>query len=118
MRISDWSSDVCSSDLLLSPNGLDGPSPSTSAPTSVASPTAVAFAAGRSATNTRVMRPSLPVYQWRMNMWSETKPVYLHLYASPSFRSEDHTSELPSLMRISYAEYCLKKKQNSAGTIT
>src|SRR3546814_4454486 len=27
------------------------------------------------------------------------------------FRSEEHTSELPSLMRISYAVFCLKKKQ-------
>src|SRR3546814_9306843 len=26
------------------------------------------------------------------------------------FRSEEHTSELPSLMRISYAVLCLKKK--------
>src|SRR3546814_2143364 len=29
-----------------------------------------------------------------------------------SFRSEEHTSELQSLMRISYAVYCLKKKTN------
>src|SRR3546814_7638318 len=28
-------------------------------------------------------------------------------------RSEEHTSELQSLMRISYAAFCLKKKQNS-----
>src|SRR3546814_9377397 len=28
-------------------------------------------------------------------------------------RSEEHTSELPSLMRISYAVFCLKKKNNS-----
>src|SRR3546814_12582923 len=93
MRISDWSSDVCSSDLhgsvrsdlralstsdlpsgahaysLLSPNGLDGTSPGTSAPTSVASPTAVACAAGRSATNTRFMRPSPHVSR------SEERPV-------------------------------------------
>src|SRR3546814_9631703 len=27
-------------------------------------------------------------------------------------RSEEHTSELQSLMRISYADYCLKKKKN------
>src|SRR3546814_4457457 len=29
-------------------------------------------------------------------------------------RSEEHTSELQSLMRISYAVFCLKKKTNSA----
>src|SRR3546814_4909831 len=28
-------------------------------------------------------------------------------------RSEEHTSELQSLMRISYADFCLKKKKNS-----
>src|SRR3546814_10724081 len=27
-------------------------------------------------------------------------------------RPEEHTSELPSLMRISYAVFCLKKKKN------
>src|SRR3546814_7007771 len=30
---------------------------------------------------------------------------------SHSFRSEEHTSELQSLMRISYAVFCLKKKK-------
>src|SRR3546814_4001362 len=29
-------------------------------------------------------------------------------------RSEEHTSELQSLMRISYADFCLKKKKQSA----
>src|SRR3546814_6742974 len=31
----------------------------------------------------------------------------------PAFRSEEHTSELQSLMRISYAVFCLKKKKNT-----
>src|SRR3546814_5211526 len=30
----------------------------------------------------------------------------------PETRSEEHTSELQSLMRISYAVFCLKKKKN------
>src|SRR3546814_3743973 len=30
---------------------------------------------------------------------------------APSIRSEEHTSELQSLMRISYAVFCLKKKK-------
>src|SRR3546814_5868866 len=29
----------------------------------------------------------------------------------PAYRSEEHTSELQSLMRISYAVFCLKKKK-------
>src|SRR3546814_8092966 len=32
-------------------------------------------------------------------------------------RSEEHTSELQSLMRISYAVFCLKKKQNRSKEI-
>src|SRR3546814_7815186 len=32
--------------------------------------------------------------------------------AHDSVRSEEHTSELQSLMRISYAVFCLKKKKN------
>src|SRR3546814_8892274 len=35
---------------------------------------------------------------------------WLHYLSVPS-RSEEHTSELQSLMRISYAVFCLKKKQ-------
>src|SRR3546814_10525928 len=33
-----------------------------------------------------------------------------HLHAAAAIRSEEHTSELQSLMRISYAVFCLKKK--------
>src|SRR3546814_2869584 len=34
------------------------------------------------------------------------------------WRSEEHTSELQSLMRISYAVFCLKKKKNNRKTTT
>src|SRR3546814_6619051 len=34
------------------------------------------------------------------------------------FRSEEHTSELQSLMRISYAVFCLKKKKQKHSRIT
>src|SRR3546814_1784427 len=34
-------------------------------------------------------------------------------YSQAEVRSEEHTSELQSLMRISYAVFCLKKKQRS-----
>src|SRR3546814_6749874 len=37
--------------------------------------------------------------------------------APRSARSEEHTSELQSLMRISYAVFCLKKKQTTIDTI-
>src|SRR3546814_7473516 len=32
---------------------------------------------------------------------------------APDFRSEEHTSELQSLMRISYAVFCLKKQKKT-----
>src|SRR3546814_8020040 len=35
-----------------------------------------------------------------------------------SCRSEEHTSELPSLMRLSYARFCLKKKNTNENTET
>src|SRR3546814_3717393 len=37
----------------------------------------------------------------------------LALFAAVLVRSEEHTSELQSLMRISYAVFCLKKKKHS-----
>src|SRR3546814_8483614 len=37
--------------------------------------------------------------------------------AQPSLRSEEHTSELQSLMRISYAVFCLKKKKTDKTTV-
>src|SRR3546814_12455818 len=43
--------------------------------------------------------------------------LHLHMRRARSLaieqRSEEHTSELQSLMRISYAVFCLKKKKNS-----
>src|SRR3546814_17840165 len=36
-----------------------------------------------------------------------------HLHPHLQRRSEEHTSELQSLMRISYAVFCLKKKRRS-----
>src|SRR3546814_8775441 len=38
------------------------------------------------------------------------------LATSRASRSEEHTSELQSLMRISYAVFCLKKKKNNKHT--
>src|SRR3546814_5441522 len=35
-----------------------------------------------------------------------------------AFRSEEHTSELQSLMRISYAVFCLKKKKKKQPSTT
>src|SRR3546814_2598252 len=49
------------------------------------------------------------------------RPGAVHLqrrprHADPQGRSEEHTSELQSLMRISYAVFCLKKKTKHMNT--
>src|SRR3546814_7338820 len=50
---------------------------------------------------------------------SPEQPVLLrHANAIRGARSEEHTSELQSLMRISYAVFCLKKKNKNTTTIT
>src|SRR3546814_4933921 len=41
---------------------------------------------------------------------------FAHLFGVE--RSEEHTSELQSLMRISYAVFCLKKQRNIITTLT
>src|SRR3546814_5464599 len=41
----------------------------------------------------------------------DTLPETLELAGSENTRSEEHTSELQSLMRISYAAFCLKKNK-------
>src|SRR3546814_8549964 len=41
------------------------------------------------------------------------RPIAANDTSAPAIRSEEHTSELQSLMRISYAVFCLKKKKNT-----
>src|SRR3546814_1382456 len=45
------------------------------------------------------------------DVFNAIEPVLAGVFEE--FRSEEHTSELQSLMRISYAVFCLKKKKNS-----
>src|SRR3546814_4273425 len=47
-------------------------------------------------------------------LWDQAVQYWNTLHSDPGakFRSEEHTSELQSLMRISYAVFCLKKKKN------
>src|SRR3546814_9153699 len=48
----------------------------------------------------------------------EQKDDLLYKLSMSPPRSEEHTSELQSLMRISYAVFCLKKKKETRNTIT
>src|SRR3546814_9512738 len=54
----------------------------------------------------------LYLYFWFQNVWSGLTPNSI---TAPQ-RSEEHTSELQSLMRISYAVFCLKKKKKKPET--
>src|SRR3546814_3871528 len=110
MRISDWSSDVCSSDLrLLSETWpADGP-PTPDAP-------AARPGAPRPATTTTADRATaagaprdLQGPSREPGARRQPRRRCASLRAQP--RSEEHTSELQSLMRISYAVFCLKKKK-------
>src|SRR3546814_9187389 len=46
-------------------------------------------------------------------IWHDKRLVRVAPAARSSIRSEEHTSELQSLMRISYAVYCLKKNNST-----
>src|SRR3546814_5538331 len=58
-------------------------------------------------------RPSLSIAM-RRSRFCVSPPGLLKAISAPGLvRSEEHTSELQSLMRISYAVFCLKKKNNN-----
>src|SRR3546814_992442 len=114
MRISDWSSDVCSSDLagawkiMIEEDGL--------------------FSSGNTANDERdwnrdaVWRiasripeemlyweaSSVTIIRWLLSSFGSDVNIF-----AGAERSEEHTSELQSLMRISYAVFCLKKKNHN-----
>src|SRR3546814_2644651 len=94
MRISDWSSDVCSSDLTAAADAVNlGQLDAAVGAIPVDSNNTGGFAAP-SATGDN----SLAVGNGA---------------EASGERSEEHTSELQSLMRISYAVFCLKKKNKT-----
>src|SRR3546814_5196376 len=99
MRISDWSSDVCSSDLVLvvTPaqhlGAILGNAPVGNLPLILCSK-------GIEAGSQRLMS----------EVAASVHPGAPIAVLSGPTRSEEHTSELQSLMRISYAVFCLKKK--------
>src|SRR3546814_6522721 len=121
MRISDWSSDVCSSDL-----SRQCASFITRGVMSTTTEPAKRCAAGPVSTCQRTEAPRdqpTPIASWRSSDWArpETSAASCSIVgASPTARdrSEEHTSELQSLMRISYAVFCLKKKQNTQRQLT
>src|SRR3546814_7691609 len=104
MRISDWSSDVCSSDLSTSCARPTGPRARCIA-ADVRYPTQSA----NSNSNTAAKRAVTRSPNTCASVWPNSTPSSRTPHA---VRSEEHTSELQSLMRISYAVFCLKKKNH------
>src|SRR3546814_8713465 len=126
MRISDWSSDVCSSDLECTSRGI---SLSESENQAVYSGCSYNWQSGAwsgwnsscsaSATRTRsVTCRRDPLGTTVADSFcasakpatSEVSGQYGGCSYSATNRSDEHTSELTSLMSISYAVFCLKKK--------
>src|SRR3546814_8683078 len=102
MRISDWSSDLCSSDLVWCRDRLHEleSRPSLLNPLWYAGSFSLGVLAGRAGVGKN------------LGFMAETeRQVEQHLEGH--LRSEEHTSELQSLMRISYAVFCLKKKKQT-----
>src|SRR3546814_8169574 len=100
MRISDWSSDVCSSDLRCR---LFGRAPAQRRPGHAEGhrtqhPIFLGLPARRAVGARGAGRLHASRFQGRGRRHAR--------------RSEEHTSELQSLMRISYAVFCLKKKNS------
>src|SRR3546814_5076991 len=107
MRISDWSSDVCSSDLRKLADANEALSVAREARAGAAA-RAEALEARRQEMNRiageRFECPP-PLLPERVGFDPDEMKD-----ASQCSKSEEHTSELQSLMRISYAVFCLKKK--------
>src|SRR3546814_1499611 len=114
MRISDWSSDVCSSDLAVAHAAL----------------------AALALVEHRVAELVADVFQRRVAVVADDREHRLERGVQPAVgalgrvrvglqefavgidRSEEHTSELQSLMRISYDVFCLKKKNKKIHYMT
>src|SRR3546814_5440127 len=113
MRISDWSSDVCSSDLIERGNRAKVES--------VAASVREVFAkAVREGASTLANAEVFQLLTSTVGSTPRQEPSVLGSNQLDGWikqgafseidRSEEHTSELQSLMRISYAVFCLKKK--------
>src|SRR3546814_5245945 len=110
MRISDWSSDVCSSDLV-------GRKPIKLVLRPIfqaLGPVSEHRRAVRHDRYQEVRREGLDGVPLQPDDWiraaNSAKPNDA-IQERLRLRSEEHTSELQSLMRISYAVFCLKKKK-------
>src|SRR3546814_5580867 len=141
MRISDWSSDVCSSDLQV--GTLVSADPLAETPPGVQAWRVRYWTSSQDSQRQEVTgmvvapREAMPaqprhVIAWTHGTWGVAEkcapsisPDFFtatpmveamiargYVVVAPDYRSEEHTSELQSLMRISYAVFCLTKKKH------
>src|SRR3546814_2666162 len=119
MHMSDWSSDVCSSD-------LSAPPPATA---NLPALTISVATLGALPPDYESLTPDLPKARPPSPpaLLARLPEIRSHLPPAPAaateprrrkagtrcWRSEEHTSELQSLMRISYAVFCLKTKKTT-----
>src|SRR3546814_7416951 len=112
MRISDWSSDVCSSDLqglgVADVGEVGGEAAGLDELRAGAAPALHAEGDDGAAALRHEAAPQRMVGMLRQ--------IGVQHPGHRGLRSEEHTSELQSLMRISYAVFCLKKKRNQHAT--
>src|SRR3546814_3494485 len=117
MRISDWSSDVCSSDLLAGDEFTLFFPQLPAAETAQRISRAVQYALGErfDVGGQQIdLGASIGVAfypQHGETLHALLRSADMAMYQAKENRSEEHTSELQSLMRISYAVFCLKKKK-------
>src|SRR3546814_1510850 len=112
MRISDWCSDVCSSDLL--PGGGHY---SVALEEQRLEPDGRWTVVGRVQTRLGAQAMVLTFGPDAVfGVLPQPDGSLLHITTSHG-RSEEHTSELQSLMRISYAVFCLKKKKATNNSV-
>src|SRR3546814_8214635 len=108
MRISDWSSDVCSSDLSAKSASPSTPQQRRNSRTRQSQPWRYQLPRPRSAKPKSLSWPNSA--QKPRNAPARIARNALHAkLPRPQRRSEEHTSELQSLMRSSYAVFCLNK---------
>src|SRR3546814_10313252 len=114
MRISDWSSDVCSSDLP-APIDIQIRGPKVDADFDYAKQLLSKIRYVNGVADARIQQSQrYPTLQLNMDRARAEQLGVTARNVTDSMlisRSEEHTSELQSLMRISYAVFCLKKKQ-------
>src|SRR3546814_10302352 len=113
LRISDWSSDVCSSDL--DPTAQQTSSSSLPQPRTFVRWPRCSRCTANSSQYDRVATTQPPPTQQPLPSKPSSSTIFASVGHSSnnSLRSEEHTSELQSLMRNSYAVFCLKKKNDT-----